>query len=270
MGHADALRVLWQAGVDLDARGAYGVTPAQAAATMGHADALRVLWEAGVNLGERGPDGLTPAEDAALNGHAKALRVLREAGVSLRGAFQAALSAAQPEAALELWAHGDAPRGDRAVDTPRQFLTAAVAAVEEAEAVAAELAARRAELEALALAALLLQRCTGRRRAARRAARRGPAPLPVAPAQAPQLPRSWRALGALPEARIAAGVRAMLAADQPVPAQLPARVACGVLRALADARARARGLEGRVCGEAACEYIVQIAGALRGGTNQQA
>jgi hypothetical protein len=50
-----------------------------------------------------------------------------------------------------------------------------------------------------------------------------------------------------------------------VSVRLPARVAFGVLRALGDAQARARGLEARVCGEAGRECMVRVATVLRSG-----
>ena len=63
-----------------------GWSPGTVAATEGHADVIRALAEAGVNLSAEDGDGCTPATVAAFRGHADVIDALAKAGVDLNAA----------------------------------------------------------------------------------------------------------------------------------------------------------------------------------------
>ena len=73
-------------GADVDARDESfsGWTPAHAAADNGHCEVIRVLAEAGANLNQAGEHGETAAMLAAEEGHAEIVKVLVKAGVDLQ------------------------------------------------------------------------------------------------------------------------------------------------------------------------------------------
>eukprot|EP00437_Effrenium_voratum_P053355 CAMPEP_0181518092 /NCGR_PEP_ID=MMETSP1110-20121109/65072_1 /TAXON_ID=174948 /ORGANISM="Symbiodinium sp., Strain CCMP421" /LENGTH=251 /DNA_ID=CAMNT_0023648451 /DNA_START=57 /DNA_END=809 /DNA_ORIENTATION=+ len=64
---AEKLLILLKAGADLEKANRRGRTPAHVLAERGEVDALRVLIQAGVNLNAKTPDGYTAADIAALN-----------------------------------------------------------------------------------------------------------------------------------------------------------------------------------------------------------
>ena len=72
------MRLLKEAGAEMDARGAKGETPTHWAASRGRTEALELLAAAGADVNARmaaGP-GYTPAHQAAFHGHASALATL--------------------------------------------------------------------------------------------------------------------------------------------------------------------------------------------------
>ncbi|CAE7728154.1 ANKRD17, partial [Symbiodinium sp. KB8] len=85
-GHAEALRLLLEAGADKDAASSHGITAMMLASQHGHPDVLRLLLEAGADKDVRakgyGNTALMVASVASINGHLEALRLLLEAGAA--------------------------------------------------------------------------------------------------------------------------------------------------------------------------------------------
>ena len=82
-GNAGAVKVLLEAGADLEARNESGHTPLDWAALAGNAGAVMVLLEVGANLEARNESGHTPLHIAALAGNAGAVMALLEVGANL-------------------------------------------------------------------------------------------------------------------------------------------------------------------------------------------
>ena len=82
-GDTEALRVLLEAGADVNAQDQGGNTPLHSAARNGRVAAIRMLAEAGADVNAQDQDGDTPLHHAARNGDTEALRVLLEAGADV-------------------------------------------------------------------------------------------------------------------------------------------------------------------------------------------
>ena len=72
------MRLLKEAGCELDQADNDGVTPAYAAAYSGHESCLRVLQEAGCDLGQADIGGRTPAHEAVAGKHEGCIRLLAQ------------------------------------------------------------------------------------------------------------------------------------------------------------------------------------------------
>ena len=83
-GNAGAVKVLLEAGADLEARNERGTTPLHKAALRGNAETVTVLLEAGADLEARNERGTTPLHMAALGETAEAVTVLIRAGAHLK------------------------------------------------------------------------------------------------------------------------------------------------------------------------------------------
>ena len=79
-GRLDFLRVLLEAGAETDKTDEDGSVALHHAAWWGHVDCLRLLLEAGADKDKGDTTGLTPLHDAAECGHLDCLRLLLEAG----------------------------------------------------------------------------------------------------------------------------------------------------------------------------------------------
>ena len=79
----EALRMLLEAGADVNAQGRMSDTPLHIAARVRNIAAIRVLLEAGADVNAQGDNGDTPLHHAARNGDTEALRMLLEAGADV-------------------------------------------------------------------------------------------------------------------------------------------------------------------------------------------
>ena len=82
-GNAGAVKVLLEAGANLEARTEDGTTSLHNATILGHSEAVTVLARAGANLEARNEGGNTPLHMAALGETAGAVTVLTRAGADL-------------------------------------------------------------------------------------------------------------------------------------------------------------------------------------------
>ena len=78
-GNAHCLRLLLEAGADMEKADFYGDTPMQSAARHGRADCVRLLLEAGADASARNADGRTALQLAERNAHEAAAALLRRA-----------------------------------------------------------------------------------------------------------------------------------------------------------------------------------------------
>jgi len=78
-GDADTVRMLIEAGADVNAKDAHGATPLHLAV----ANTARVLIEAGADVNAEDPYGQTPLHGAAFEGDADTAQVLIEAGADV-------------------------------------------------------------------------------------------------------------------------------------------------------------------------------------------
>ena len=80
-GHAEAIKVLLDAGADPNARekALLLMTPLHWAALKGDAAAIRTLLDASADPNAQSEDSETPLDIARKNGHAEAVRLLEEA-----------------------------------------------------------------------------------------------------------------------------------------------------------------------------------------------
>jgi ankyrin repeat protein len=67
---------------DVNQRGIFGNTPLKVVAVWGDADAVRLLLDAGANINDRLEDGYTPLHHAASQGHLDVVRLLCERGAA--------------------------------------------------------------------------------------------------------------------------------------------------------------------------------------------
>eukprot|EP00439_Symbiodinium_sp_Y106_P062912 s639_g9.t1 len=81
-GKAESLEALAEAGADLNKACQYGRTPARYAAAFGYMDVLRFLIKAGVDLNKADEWGRTPADAAAGEHRPKVLKLILEAGAN--------------------------------------------------------------------------------------------------------------------------------------------------------------------------------------------
>ena len=94
-GRAQVVRLLIEAGADVNARAPGGMTPLFHAAALGHTEALLALVAAGADLeaaADVGPTAMTAIEIAAFSGHMGAVAALAAARASLNRQAQAGLS----------------------------------------------------------------------------------------------------------------------------------------------------------------------------------
>jgi ankyrin repeat protein len=79
-GHTDCLKVLLDAGGDVNECSSDGRSPIYIAACNGHADCLKLLLGAGGNVNKCDNDGFSPVYFAAYKGHTDCLKLLLDAG----------------------------------------------------------------------------------------------------------------------------------------------------------------------------------------------
>ena len=87
-GHLDIVRLLLEAGADMDAARQNGATALQQAAWNGYLNVVRFLLEAGADKDAARQDGTTAVIGAAQNGHLDVVRLLLEAGADKDAANQ--------------------------------------------------------------------------------------------------------------------------------------------------------------------------------------
>eukprot|EP00656_Telonema_subtile_P058318 TRINITY_DN9847_c0_g2_i2.p1 TRINITY_DN9847_c0_g2~~TRINITY_DN9847_c0_g2_i2.p1 ORF type:complete len:446 (-),score=64.78 TRINITY_DN9847_c0_g2_i2:695-2032(-) len=85
-GHSEAVRVLIEAGANLDRCTATGCTPLLDVAAHGHFEIAELLIQAGADLESQDNDGWTALSQAVQNGHYDVARVLLDAGADLNSA----------------------------------------------------------------------------------------------------------------------------------------------------------------------------------------
>ena len=79
-GNCEVIRVLAEAGANLNLEDEFGLTAAMYAALSGHTDTVRVLAEVGANLNHANKNDLTATMWAAMFGHSETVKVLAELG----------------------------------------------------------------------------------------------------------------------------------------------------------------------------------------------
>ena len=83
-GHGEPVRLLLEAGAEVDRRGEMTVTPLLWAAEYGNSEAVALLLKAGANKDEpEDDDGATPVHTAAYHGHLDVVQMLLEAGAKI-------------------------------------------------------------------------------------------------------------------------------------------------------------------------------------------
>ena len=90
-GYTETVRLLLDAGADLEARNVYGFTPLLYAAGNGHTEAVRLLLDAGAAVDARDEGGRTPLRLSAYWGHTETTHLLLDAGATLAPADRAFL-----------------------------------------------------------------------------------------------------------------------------------------------------------------------------------
>ena len=88
-GDPEALRILLEAGADVNARDGNGARPLHRAVYNNNTEALRILLEAGADVNAHDGNGIRPLHRAVYNNNPEALRILLEAGadVNAQGQF---------------------------------------------------------------------------------------------------------------------------------------------------------------------------------------
>jgi ankyrin repeat protein len=83
IGHEAVVKLLLEAGANLEANGSGSQTPLSWAAYNGHEAVVKLLLEAGANLEANGSGSQTPLSWAAYNGHEAVVKLLLEEGANL-------------------------------------------------------------------------------------------------------------------------------------------------------------------------------------------
>lgn len=80
-GNAEIVRLLLEAGTDVNMASPWGSTPLYLAAQNGHTECVRLLLATpGIDVNKANNYGTTPLDTAANNGHTECARLIREAG----------------------------------------------------------------------------------------------------------------------------------------------------------------------------------------------
>ncbi|KAF6788786.1 ankyrin repeat domain-containing protein 52 [Colletotrichum sojae] len=87
-GHVDVIKVLLEKGADISVADNDGWTPLNAASNGGHLEVVKVLLEKGADVSVASQSGLTPLNTASYGGHLEVVKVLLEKGADASVASQ--------------------------------------------------------------------------------------------------------------------------------------------------------------------------------------
>jgi ankyrin repeat protein len=100
-GHAEAVRVLLDAGANVNARTIISSwTPLMAAASEGKIEIMRILFDRGADINAENPGGTTALTIAARNGHTDTVQVLLDRGADVNQRSPDGVSALSAAAAF--------------------------------------------------------------------------------------------------------------------------------------------------------------------------
>ncbi|KAF6782827.1 ankyrin repeat domain-containing protein 52 [Colletotrichum sojae] len=87
-GHVDVIKILLEKGADVSVASQSGWTPLNAASDGGHLEVIKVLLEKGADVSVADNDGWTPLNAASSKGHLEVVKVLLEKGADISVASQ--------------------------------------------------------------------------------------------------------------------------------------------------------------------------------------
>ncbi|XP_064642866.1 serine/threonine-protein phosphatase 6 regulatory ankyrin repeat subunit A-like [Lineus longissimus] len=82
-GHSDTVKILIDAGADVDAKDINNVTPLLASASGGHSDTVKILIDAGADVDAKSTNNDTPLLVSARRGHSDTVKILTDAGADV-------------------------------------------------------------------------------------------------------------------------------------------------------------------------------------------